>query len=127
MVARHHRIWATYSTLQLSCRDLQLQDIVTASPDFDVEAFIPQLREFLQVQDLKQSVFLIQWITLLASVPDVDMLSHLPQILGGLLDSMTTNFRDVTEAAGRALDVSNLALLASQRSPFAIYSLGDLV
>lgn len=82
-----------------------LQDIVTASPQFNVDAFIPQLREFLTVQDLKQCMFLIRWIALLASVPDVDMLSHLPQVLGGLLDAMTTDFRDVTDAAGRALEV----------------------
>ena len=82
-----------------------MQDIVTASPEFDVDAFIPQLRDFLTVQDVKQSMFLIQWITLLAGVPDVDLLSHLPQLLGGLLDAMTINNREVTDAAGRALEV----------------------
>lgn len=82
-----------------------LQDIVTASPNFDVDEFIAQLREFLAVLDLKQCMFLIRWITLLASVPDVDLLSHLPQLLGGLLDIMQNKWHEVRDAAGKALDV----------------------
>jgi len=42
-----------------------LQDIVTASPNFDVDDFVPQLREFLAVHDMKQCMFLLRWITLL--------------------------------------------------------------
>lgn len=83
-----------------------LQDIVTASPNFDIDEFIPQLREYLAVLDLKQCMFLIRWITLLASVPDVDLLSHLPQLLGGLLDTMQNEWHEVRDAAGKALEVN---------------------
>lgn len=38
-------------SLELSCHALTLQvkDIVTASPHFDVAAFIPKLRDYLRV------------------------------------------------------------------------------
>ena len=70
-----------------------------------MDLFIPQLREYLAALDLKQCMFLIRWITLLASVPDVDLLSHLPQLLGGLLDIMQNEWHEVRDAAGKALEV----------------------
>jgi len=84
--------------------DNLLKDIVTASPNFDVDDFVPQLREFLAVHDMKQCMFLLRWITLLVSVPDVDLLSHLPQLLGGLLDTMQNEWHEVREAARKALE-----------------------
>ena len=46
-------------------RNNSAQDIVTASPNFDVGEFVPQLREFLAVHDTKQCMFLLRWVTLL--------------------------------------------------------------
>ena len=46
-------------------RHTSVQDIVTASPNFDVGEFVPQLREFLAVHDTKQCMFLLRWVTLL--------------------------------------------------------------
>jgi len=40
-----------------------------------------------------------------SSVPDVDLLSHLPQLLGGLLDTMQNEWHEVREAARKALEV----------------------
>ena len=91
-----------------------LQDISTASPTFDLGAFVPHLREYLLVRDPKKRLFIISWITVLASVPDLDMLAYLPQLLGGLLDSLNPpqtdpreqrDWREVKSAAAKALQV----------------------
>lgn len=79
---------------------------MTASSNFDLEAFVPQLKEYLTVLDLKKRMFLISWVTVLASVPDIDLLAYLPELLGGLLDALKTEWREVRIAASKALQVS---------------------
>ena len=88
-----------------------LQDIVTASPRLDMAALVPQLREYLTVLDSRKRMFLISWTTVLASVPDVDMLAFLPSLLGGLMDALQDDWREVRTAAGKALQVLPLLLL----------------
>jgi vacuole morphology and inheritance protein 14 len=39
-----------------------LQDIVTASPHFSVEGFIPRLRDYLRVTNPYKRQFLISWV-----------------------------------------------------------------
>ncbi|MCJ1422135.1 hypothetical protein MMC29_000014 [Sticta canariensis] len=73
---------------------------------FDMPRFVPQLREDLTVLDSKKRMFLISWITVLASVPDIDMLAHLPELLAGLLDALQDEAREVRTAASKALQVS---------------------
>ena len=82
-----------------------MQDIVTASPRFDMAALVPQLREYLTVLDSRKRMFLISWTTVLASVPDIDMLAFLPSLLGGLMDALQDDWREVRTAAGKALQV----------------------
>jgi hypothetical protein len=40
-----------------------LQDIVTASPHFSVEGFIPRLRDYLRVTNPYKRQFLISWVS----------------------------------------------------------------
>lgn len=40
------------------------QDIVTASPHFSVEGFIPRLRDYLRVTNPYKRQFLISWVSL---------------------------------------------------------------
>ena len=82
-----------------------MQDIVTASSHFDMDTFVPQLRNYLTVLNSKKRMFLISWITVLASVPDIDMLAHLPELLAGLLDALQDDMREVRTAASKALQV----------------------
>ena len=42
----------------------------------------------------------------------MDLLSHLPQLLGGLLDIMQNEGREVREAAGKALEVIPFPMFA---------------
>ena len=80
-----------------------MQDIATASPRLNLETFVPMLRNCLAVADARKRMFLINWVTVLATVPDIDMLPYLPQLLEGLLDALQTEWREVRTAASKAL------------------------
>ena len=101
------------------------QDIVTASPRFDMAALVPQLREYLTVLDSRKRMFLISWTTVLASVPDIDMLAFLPSLLGGLMDALQDDWREVRTAAGKALQVW-AAVLSAARPWQAQLAAGEL-
>ena len=83
-----------------------MQDIVTASYALDLDEFIPGLKEYLTVINPYKRQFLISWISVLASVPDIDMLQYLPQLLEGLMGMLSDSNREIRQAAGKALQVS---------------------
>ncbi|EXB51615.1 hypothetical protein L484_012907 [Morus notabilis] len=62
-----------------------LEDIVTESDQFSIEEFIPLLREHMNVLNPYVRQFLVGWITVLDSVPDIEMLGFLPDFLDVLL------------------------------------------
>ena len=51
--------------------------------DNSIEEFIPLLRERMNVLNPFVRQFLVGWITVLDSVPDIDMLGFLPDFLDG--------------------------------------------
>ncbi|XP_031271631.1 protein VAC14 homolog [Pistacia vera] len=65
--------------------DRLVKDIVTESDQFSIEEFIPLLRERMNVLNPYVRQFLVGWITVLDSVPDIDMLGFLPDFLDVLL------------------------------------------
>lgn len=82
------------------------QDIVTASPNFDMESFVPQMKEALTVMNPRKRNFLISWIRVLSSVPDIDVLNYLPDLLEGLTDALQESWpAEVRMNAGRCLQV----------------------
>lgn len=84
---------------------LDIQDIVTASYALDLDEFIPKLREYLTVVNPYKRQFLISWISVLASVPDIDMLQYLPELLEGLMGMLSDTNREIRQATGKALQV----------------------
>lgn len=64
-------LWS-YSFL-IYCRDV-----------FSIEEFIPLLRLRMNVLNPYVRQFLVGWITVLDSVPDIDMLGFLPDFLDGM-------------------------------------------
>ena len=64
--------------------DRLLKDIVTESKKFEVAAFVPVLRERMYTKDKFVRQFLVSWISLLDSVPDSEMVKHLPEFLDPL-------------------------------------------
>ncbi|OQR76101.1 protein VAC14-like [Tropilaelaps mercedesae] len=66
--------------------DRLLKDIVSESPAFDLVAFMNMLRERIMVQSTAARQFLVGWISAMNSMPDIDMMVFLPDILHGLFE-----------------------------------------
>lgn len=64
--------------------DRLMKDIVTESPSFDLDAFMPLLRERIYTKSSFARQFVISWISVLDAVPDIDLILYLPELLDGL-------------------------------------------
>ena len=61
--------------------DRLMKDVVTECDNFDIEAFMPLLKERVYVMNPFSRQFVCGWIATLDSVPDIDPLVHLPVFL----------------------------------------------
>lgn len=85
--------------------DNMIKDIVAACDNFDIDSFIPRLARFLAVPHMpNKRRFLIDWTSLLQSVPDIDMLAYLPSLLDGMMNMLSDTHTEIRTAAGRTLD-----------------------
>ncbi|KAK9877527.1 hypothetical protein WA026_018634 [Henosepilachna vigintioctopunctata] len=64
--------------------DRLLKDIVIESNNFDLDSFLPLLRERIASRNSFARQFVITWISVLNMVPNMDLISYLPEILDGL-------------------------------------------
>lgn len=71
---------------------------------FSVSRFIPLLTERIWVLNPFTRQFLVGWITLLDSIPDLELVAYLPDFLGGLLKFLSDSNRDVHVATRNCLD-----------------------
>lgn len=71
---------------------------------FSLTRFIPLLKERIFVLNPFTRTFLVGWITLLDSIPDLELVSYLPEFLGGLLKFLSDPNRDVHVATSVALE-----------------------
>lgn len=92
----------TYKDSNGQTLQLQSQQEPTA---FSLPKFIPLLMERINTIDPFTRVFLVSWITLLNSVPDLELVSYLPAFLGGLLTFLKDSHSDVRILTQSALDV----------------------
>ncbi|KAH1140781.1 hypothetical protein AAZX31_05G223800 [Glycine max] len=83
--------------------DRLVKDIVTESDQFSIEEFIPLLRERMNVLNPYVRQFLVGWITVLDSVPDIDMLGFLPDFLDGLFNMLSDSSHEIRQQADTAL------------------------
>ncbi|KAJ4303608.1 hypothetical protein N0V90_002507 [Kalmusia sp. IMI 367209] len=77
------------------------QDLPTA---FSLERFLPLLEERINVLSPFTRIFLVAWITLLDSIPDLELVAFLPRFLGGLFKFLSDENQDVYIATQTALD-----------------------
>ncbi|XP_069004992.1 protein VAC14 homolog [Embiotoca jacksoni] len=75
--------------------DRLLKDIVTESNTFDLVAFVPLLRERIYSNNQYARQFIISWIHVLESVPDINLLDYLPEILDGLFQILGDNSKEI--------------------------------
>lgn len=71
---------------------------------FSLARFIPLLKERIFVLNPFTRTFLVGWITLLDSIPDLELVSYLPEFLGGLFKFLSDPNRDVHVATSGALE-----------------------
>ncbi|KAH7404171.1 hypothetical protein KP509_15G013700 [Ceratopteris richardii] len=83
--------------------DKLVKDIVTESDQFSIEEFIPLLRERMNVLNAFVRQFLVGWITVLDSVPEIDMLGFLPDFLDGLFNMLSDSSHEIRQQADSAL------------------------
>jgi hypothetical protein len=69
-----------------------LSDLPTA---FSLENFIPLLQERIHVLNPFTRNFLVSWLTLLDTIPDLELVSYLPAFLGGLFRFLSDRTKDV--------------------------------
>ncbi|XP_066569766.1 protein VAC14 homolog [Amia ocellicauda] len=75
--------------------DRLLKDIVTESNKFDLVAFVPLLRERIYSNNQYARQFIISWILVLESVPDINLLDYLPEILDGLFQILGDGSKEI--------------------------------
>ncbi|KAJ0974943.1 hypothetical protein J5N97_016908 [Dioscorea zingiberensis] len=83
--------------------DRLVKEIVTDSDQFSIEEFIPLLRERMNVLNPYVRQFLVGWITVLDSVPEIDMLGFLPDFLDGLFNMLSDSSHEIRQQADSAL------------------------
>lgn len=83
--------------------DRLIKDVVTESNCFDVERFVPLLQKYIRRSNPYIRQLLVGWITVLDSVPDINMLDWLPDFLDGLFNMLSDSNREIRQAAGSAI------------------------
>ena len=78
-------------------------DSAESSTAFSLAKFIPLLRERIYVINPFTRHFLVSWVTLLDTIPDLELVSYLPAFLGGLFRFLSDSNRDVHVATQGAL------------------------
>ncbi|KAK9475617.1 vacuolar protein 14 C-terminal Fig4p binding-domain-containing protein [Lipomyces japonicus] len=76
----------------------------TLEPAFSIARFVPLLTDRIYVINPFTRMFLVSWITLLDSIPDLELVSYLPEIIGGLFNFLSDTNVDVRVATQGALD-----------------------
>jgi vacuole morphology and inheritance protein 14 len=71
---------------------------------FSLPRFVPLLKERIYVINPFTRIFLVSWITLLDSIPDLELVTHLPAFLGGLFRFLSDPNQDVHIATQQALE-----------------------
>lgn len=71
---------------------------------FSLERFLPLLEERINVINPFTRSFLVAWVTLLDSIPDLELIAHLPRFLAGLFKFLSDSNTDVYTMTQVALD-----------------------
>ena len=75
--------------------DVEGKDPVFLPTAFSLPRFIPLLKERINVLNPYTRTFLVSWISILDSIPDLELVSYLPSFLGGLFRFLNDPSGDV--------------------------------
>lgn len=68
-----------------------------SSPTFDLDSFVPLLRERIFTRNSFARQFVISWISVLNAVPEINMVVYLPDLLDGLFAMLEDNMREIQQ------------------------------
>lgn len=71
---------------------------------FSLAKFVPLLQERIHVINPFTRTFLVSWVTLLDTIPDLELVHYLPAFLGGLIKFLSDPNRDVHVATQGTLE-----------------------
>lgn len=86
-----------------SLLDRLLKEIVMEGGVVDMERFVPLLRAHMRSPNPYSRQLLVGWVTSLDTLPGVDMLEHLPNLLEGLFEMLSDGNREIRQQAYSAL------------------------
>ncbi|KAI9722852.1 MAG: hypothetical protein M1828_004418 [Chrysothrix sp. TS-e1954] len=84
--------------------DTNINSTPSLNAAFSLARFIPLLQERILVMSPFTRMFLVSWITLLNSIPDLELVSYLPSFLGGLFRFLSDGNQDVVTATQHILE-----------------------
>ncbi|KDD71995.1 vacuolar 14 Fab1-binding domain-containing protein, partial [Helicosporidium sp. ATCC 50920] len=96
--------------------DNLVKDVVAESGHFDWASFVPRLETCMGVGNPFKQQFLLGWLSLLDSLPEVDLAAHLPSLLPGLLLLLGEDTPEIRVAALRLVRDMESDLLSGARS-----------
>ena len=81
--------------------DRVVKDIVVECHDFDLVSFVPILREKCMIKGgMEQTkMMLISWILCLQSIPEIDLVPYLPQLLDGVFLLLSSSKPEIRKSA----------------------------
>lgn len=85
-------------------KDEHGQPIVDRPHAFSLERFLPLLEERINVLNPFTRTFLVAWISLLDSIPDLELVTHLPRFLRGLFKFLSDPNQDVKTVTHKVLE-----------------------
>lgn len=86
--------------------DRLLKDVVTEqdAPGIDVSGFINLVQERLEVLDSRVRQFLVSWMAVLESVPEIDLVAPLPKVFPGLMSTLADPNKKIRDATVSLLE-----------------------
>ncbi|CAG8549863.1 5288_t:CDS:10, partial [Ambispora leptoticha] len=96
----------TYVSILVSSsvgNDTDIDSTAPRTTAFSLPRFIPLLSERIHVKNPFTRNFLVSWITVLDSIPDLELVSFLPDFLDGLLNFLSDQNKDVRYATSTVL------------------------
>ena len=99
--------------------------ISTAAEIFNLPRFIPLLKERIQTLNPYTRMFILQWVYVLSTIPDLELLSFLPDFLEGLLGYLSDPNSDVRTATINVLseflkEIKEIVFLQTQQGKLNI-------
>lgn len=77
----------------------------TKKLSFSLPKFIPLLQERIYTNNPNTRMFIVSWIQVIASCPDLELITYLPAFLGGLFAYLSDSHRDVRVVTSNLLDL----------------------